>query len=65
MTRMVVLTVWAVLAAAVVICVALGVGSGRVLPTFGALVDRVTCRWPGRVLLVLGWMWLGWHFFAR
>lgn len=65
MTRTVVLVVWAVLAGAVAACVILGIGSRRRVPTFGALVDRGTNRLVWRVLLILGWMWLGWHFFAR
>jgi hypothetical protein len=21
--------------------------------------------WAGRFLILLGWLWLGWHYFAR
>ena len=31
----------------------------------GALVKRIEATTTGRVLLLLGWMWLGWHLFAR
>jgi len=65
MTRDLVLGVWAALGAVVVACVILSVGAGRRLPTFGALIDRATRRPVWRVLLLVGWMWLGWHFFAR
>lgn len=65
MTRTVVLVVWAVLAGVVAVCVILGIGPRRRVPTVGALIDRGTHRLVWRVLLIVGWMWLGWHFFAR
>ncbi|MGH9079432.1 MAG: DUF6186 family protein [Acidimicrobiales bacterium] len=37
---------------------------GRI-PTLGALVRRSTENPIGQWLLVLAWMWLGWHAFAR
>ncbi len=51
----------------------LGVGVGLVasllsrgrFPTLGSLVRRVAAHPLGHWLLVLGWMWLGWHAFAR
>jgi hypothetical protein len=30
-----------------------------------ALVHRVEAKRVGYVVVMLGWMWLGWHFFAR
>ena len=38
--------------------------SGR-LSTFGEVLDAVVRRWPVRVALLVGWLWLGWHLFAR
>ncbi|MCK4176324.1 DUF6186 family protein [Aciditerrimonas ferrireducens] len=32
---------------------------------FGQLVRRAVERPWARGLLLLGWLWLGWHFFAR
>jgi Family of unknown function (DUF6186) len=35
------------------------------IPTVGQWLGWVM-RWPvGRVLILLGWLWLGWHYFAR
>jgi Family of unknown function (DUF6186) len=39
--------------------------SGGRLPTLGAVVTRAQGSRIGRVLLAVGWMWLGWHAFAR
>ena len=35
------------------------------LPTLAAVVRAVTAPRIGRVLLLLGWAWLGWHLFVR
>jgi hypothetical protein len=34
-------------------------------PTIGTEINRMTAHRWGRVILVLGWAWLGWHAFAR
>ncbi len=43
--------------------------AGRLLdhgwPTTTELVRRARLRVGGRVMLGLGWLWLGWHVFAR
>jgi hypothetical protein len=44
--------------------VATGLSGGR-LPTLGAVVLRLKASPIGRVLLAVGWAWLGWHCFAR
>ncbi|MGH9086872.1 MAG: DUF6186 family protein [Acidimicrobiales bacterium] len=31
----------------------------------GALIRGLTRRPPLRLVLVVGWMWVGWHLFAR
>ena len=38
--------------------------SGR-LATFGAALSRVMRHRAFRVLVQLGWLWLGWHLFVR
>jgi len=59
------LAVWAVLAAALVACqVAAVVSAGR-LPGADALARRITAPAWARAAVLLGWMWLGWHAFAR
>lgn len=31
----------------------------------GALTDSIRRSTPGRLMLALGWAWLGWHLLAR
>lgn len=59
------LSVWAFLGLVVAGGVAWSVLSGGRVPGPGALVRWITSRSAGRVVLVVGWMWLGWHLFAR
>ncbi len=59
------LIVWAVLGAGVVVLQLVAVRSTGRLPGLGTVVRRVATYRAGRYLLVLGWMWLGWHAFAR
>lgn len=35
------------------------------LPTLAVVVRAITAPRLGRVLLLLGWAWLGWHLFVR
>ena len=65
MARHTALVVWAVLGASVVGCEIVAALSGGRFPGLGTLVRRVTVSPVGRGVLVLGWMWLGWHAFAR
>ena len=59
------LVVWAVLGVVVLAgLVAAALTRGR-LPGPGVLVRRITATRSGRATLVLAWMWLGWHLFAR
>lgn len=64
-TRHAVLVVWALLGAAVAAGQVVAALSGGRFPGLGPLVARITARPVGRVVMVLGWMWLGWHAFAR
>ncbi len=65
MSRLETLIVWALLGLGVLAgLVAAMLSRGR-FPTLGALVRRVTTHPVGHWLLVLAWMWLGWHAFAR
>jgi hypothetical protein len=59
------LVVWAVLGAGVVGAEIVAALSGGRFPRVGTLVTKVTVSPVGRGILVLGWMWLGWHAFAR
>jgi hypothetical protein len=43
------------------VAVALEVAGVRLVP----VLRHLTRRGPWRVLLLLGWAWLGWHLFVR
>jgi hypothetical protein len=63
--RHVTLIVWAVLGLSLVVGqLAASTSHGR-LPGLGRFVRLVIANRTGRYLLVLAWMWLGWHAFAR
>jgi hypothetical protein len=57
------LVLWAV------ICAALAgwqiLTARRQLPTIATVVRRAREWWPSRLVLLLGWAWLGWHLFVR
>jgi hypothetical protein len=57
--------VWAILGAAVVMGQVVAVASRGRFAGVGESVRRLTARRLGRSLVVLAWMWLGWHAFAR
>jgi hypothetical protein len=38
-------------------------GSG--LATIGEVFSKLSTRRAGRVAVMFGWWWLGWHFFVR
>jgi len=35
------------------------------IPTLGEWLGYVMRPRSGRALVLLGWLWLGWHFFSR
>jgi hypothetical protein len=59
------LLVWGLLGLAVAGGLTATVLSRGRFPGPGAFLSRITVTRTGRVLVVLGWMWLGWHLFAR
>ena len=64
MSRTLTLTGFVVLALAILGYELLGV-IWRRTPTVGEALGLVTKSRPGRWLVVAGWLWLGWHLFAR
>lgn len=58
-------TGYGVALAAVVALVAVSNRPESRIPTAGRLVASIRSTYVGRVLLVLGWGWVGWHFFVR
>jgi Family of unknown function (DUF6186) len=35
------------------------------IPTIGEWLGYLMRARAGRLLILLGWLWLGWHYFAR
>lgn len=64
MSRAVTLAGYAVLAATAVAYRLAGLVWPSV-PTLGDVVGLITRRPAGRALLLLWWLWVGWHFFVR
>ncbi len=60
-----VVVTWVVVGVAVVAGAVAGPVSRGRLPGYGALVRAITRAPALRVGVVLAWMWLGWHAFAR
>ncbi len=56
---------WVVAAVALVICEVASRTLKRGWPTAAELVRGARGHVAGRFLLVIGWIWLGWHVFAR
>jgi hypothetical protein len=59
------LAVWALVGIGVVTCLVGTTLAKERIPTLGATVRRITASPVGRVVMAIGWMWLGWHAFAR
>ena len=64
MSRTATLWGYALLALAVVTYQTAGVILGRTA-TLGQVLRRVTRIPAGRVVLLAGWLWAGWHTFVR
>ena len=43
----------------------LGRRPGSRIPALGEWLGHIMRRPAGRVLVLCGWLWLGWHYFAR
>lgn len=65
MTRQGVLWVWAAVAVAFVACEALSLVTRRRTASIATVLDLLSAAPLGMVVLFVGWMWLGWHLFAR
>jgi len=57
--------VWALLAASVLVVSALALAGRAGVARPGPLLRHGLEHPAVRIALVVGWMWLGWHFFAR
>lgn len=65
MWRLATLTVWAALAVALLVGQSTGARARWRIPTAAATLRRLTSGSFSRSGLLLVWMWLGWHLFAR
>jgi len=59
------LAVWAALVALLLAAEALAHTRRHRVRGLWSLTAPWLARTPSRAVLLLGWMWLGWHFFAR
>jgi hypothetical protein len=62
-TRSLFIMVWAIVWSTLVAWQVFCIRTGR--PPFGDLVRLLRDWWFTRWVLLLGWFWLGWHFFVR
>jgi hypothetical protein len=46
-------------------CAIVGRVFARGWPTAGLLLNEARASLAGRAGLVIAWLWVGWHFFAR
>lgn len=66
MTRLAFLAAWALVAALFAACELVSVVTHRRYSGAQGLLDRLGGGSNRRLLLLfVGWMWVGWHFFAR
>jgi hypothetical protein len=56
---------FAILAVTAVLLNAFGRREESRWPDIGDVFAALTATGPGRFLVLLGWWWLGWHFFVR
>lgn len=65
MTRQIVLGIWALVAVLLLACEALSMSTHRRVAGVGDLLRRLSAGRGRLVAVFVGWMWVGWHFFAR
>lgn len=64
-SRDVTLAVWSLIGTLAVLLLVLSAFRPASWPTLGRAVSSLAASPYRRAVLVLGWMWLGWHLFAR
>jgi Family of unknown function (DUF6186) len=64
-TRAITIVGFAVIIAAMVILEILSRRRSSRIPALGEWLGYVMRPRAGRALILLGWLWLGWHYFAR
>lgn len=64
-TRAITIAGFAVVIVALVTLEILGRRKNSPIPKLGEVLGYAMRPKAGRFLILLGWLWLGWHFFAR
>jgi Family of unknown function (DUF6186) len=62
--RAVTIAVYAALVLAAVVLTALAHRRPGSVDGLGAVLDRALASRPARIVVLLFWLWLGWHFFV-
>jgi hypothetical protein len=57
--------IWGLTAGGIVLCELLSLPRGSRVPGVGRVIDLLVASNVRFVVFFVGWMWLGWHFFAR
>jgi len=65
MSRTVALSGWAVIAAAVAVVETVGRLRPTAISPLSGLLAALRGSRGGRTVLLLGWIWVGWHLFVR
>lgn len=64
-TRAITIIGFSAVFAALIVLEMLGRRKTNNIPTLGEWLGHVMRQRAGRALVLLGWLWLGWHYFAR
>ncbi len=64
-TRVITITGFAALILALFVLEFLSRRKDSRIPTLGEWLGYVMRPKTGRLLILLGWLWLGWHYFSR
>ena len=64
-TRVLTILGFAAVIAALAVLELLGRRKGSRIPTLGEWLGYVMRSRAGRLLILLGWLWIGWHYFSR
>jgi uncharacterized protein DUF6186 len=64
-TRAITIVGFVILVTAMIVLEILARRPGSRIPTVGQWLGYLMRMKAGRVLVLLGWWWLGWHYFAR
>jgi Family of unknown function (DUF6186) len=64
-TRILTVLGFAAVIAALAVLELLGRRKDSRIPTLGEWLGYVMRSRAGRLLILLGWLWLGWHYFSR